>query len=97
MARLSVLVALLAVFVGCSHMPHPKYPLGDRDYNADPSRTYQVVKLETLVSNPSLDLAVEFWARLRDELKYDSVEALVAAIADAVERPRALVPPTERG
>lgn len=42
------------------------------------------------------DLAVEFWARLRDEVKYDSVEALVAAIADDVERTRALVPPTER-
>ncbi len=42
------------------------------------------------------DLAVEFWARLRDEVKYDSVEALVAAIADDVERTRALVPQTER-
>jgi riboflavin kinase/FMN adenylyltransferase len=41
-------------------------------------------------------LAVEFWARLRDEVKYDSVEALVAAITDDVERTRALVPPTER-
>ncbi len=43
------------------------------------------------------DLAVEFWARLRDEVKYDSVDALVAAIADDVERTRTLVPPTERG
>jgi riboflavin kinase / FMN adenylyltransferase len=42
------------------------------------------------------DLAVEFWARLRDEVKYDSVEALVAAIADDVERTRGLVPPTEK-
>ena len=43
-----------------------------------------------------VDLAVEFWARLRDEVKYDSVDALVAAIADDVDRTRALVPPTER-
>lgn len=42
------------------------------------------------------DMAVELWSRLRDEVKYDSVEALVAAIAEDVERTRALVPPTER-
>jgi len=42
------------------------------------------------------ELAVEFWARLRDEVKYDSLEALVAAIADDVDRTRTLVPPTER-
>jgi riboflavin kinase/FMN adenylyltransferase len=42
------------------------------------------------------NLAVEFWARLRDEVKYDSVEALVSAITDDVERTRALVPPIER-
>jgi len=42
------------------------------------------------------NLAVEFWARLRDEVKYDSLEALVSAITDDVERTRALVPPIER-
>jgi riboflavin kinase / FMN adenylyltransferase len=37
-------------------------------------------------------LTVEFWERLRDEVKFDSVDELVAAIADDVERTRAAVP-----
>ena len=36
-------------------------------------------------------LTVEFWERLRDEVKFDSVEGLVQAIADDVERTRSLV------
>jgi riboflavin kinase / FMN adenylyltransferase len=36
-------------------------------------------------------LALEFWARLRDEIKYDSVDDLVAAIADDVDRTREIV------
>jgi riboflavin kinase / FMN adenylyltransferase len=42
-------------------------------------------------------LALEFWERLRDEVRYDSVEELVAAIADDVERTRELVPIAEPG
>jgi riboflavin kinase/FMN adenylyltransferase len=37
-------------------------------------------------------LTVEFWERLRDEVKFDSVDELVAAIADDVERTRRAVP-----
>ena len=36
-------------------------------------------------------LTVEFWGRLRDEVKFDSVDDLVAAIADDVERTRRAV------
>jgi riboflavin kinase/FMN adenylyltransferase len=36
-------------------------------------------------------LAVEFWERLRDEVRFDAVDELVAAIADDVERTRAAV------
>ena len=36
-------------------------------------------------------LAVEFWARLRDEVKYESIEELVAAIAGDVDRTRGIV------
>ena len=36
-------------------------------------------------------LTVEFWERLRDEVKFDSVDDLVAAIADDVERTRSVV------
>jgi riboflavin kinase / FMN adenylyltransferase len=37
-------------------------------------------------------LTVEFWERLRDEVKFDSVDDLVTAIAEDVERTRAAVP-----
>ncbi len=40
-------------------------------------------------------LAVEFWARLRDEARFDSPEELVKAIAEDVERTREIVPPPE--
>jgi riboflavin kinase/FMN adenylyltransferase len=37
------------------------------------------------------DLTVEFWDRLRDEVKFDTIDELVAAIADDVERTREIV------
>lgn len=40
-------------------------------------------------------LSVEFWERLRDEVKFDSVDELVAAIADDVERTRAALPTSD--
>ncbi|MDH4111790.1 MAG: bifunctional riboflavin kinase/FAD synthetase [Actinomycetota bacterium] len=36
-------------------------------------------------------LAIEFWERLRDEERYDSVDELVAAIASDVDRTRSIV------
>ncbi len=39
-----------------------------------------------------VSLAIEFWARLRDEIRYDSVDELVDAIGADVERTRELVP-----
>ena len=39
-------------------------------------------------------ISIEFWERLRDEIKYDSVEALIEAIAVDVERTRELVDPS---
>jgi riboflavin kinase/FMN adenylyltransferase len=36
-------------------------------------------------------LAIEFWERLRDEVRYDSMDELIAAIADDVERTRQVV------
>ena len=40
-------------------------------------------------------LAVEFWERLRDEVRYGSVDELIRAIAEDVRRTRALVPASE--
>lgn len=39
----------------------------------------------------SCPIAVEFWSRLRDEVRFDSPEALARQIAEDVERTRALV------
>lgn len=41
---------------------------------------------------PGEPLSIEFWARLRNEVRYDSVEELVAAIATDVGRTVELVP-----
>lgn len=43
------------------------------------------------------DLAVEFWVRLRDEVRYETVDELVAAIATDVDRTRSAVPPEAIG
>jgi riboflavin kinase/FMN adenylyltransferase len=40
---------------------------------------------------PGDRLSIEFWARLRDEVRYESVEVLVAAIAEDVGATRAIV------
>ena len=42
-------------------------------------------------------LAIEFWERLRDEIRYDSIDELIAAIADDVDRTRAIVPDDQLG
>ncbi len=41
---------------------------------------------------PGEPLSIEFWARLRDEERYEDIEALVEAIEDDVVRSRSLVP-----
>ncbi len=42
-------------------------------------------------------IAIEFWQRLRDEVRYPDVDELIEAIADDVERTRAIVPASETG
>lgn len=42
---------------------------------------------------PGEPLSIEFWARLRDEERYEDIEALVEAIEDDVAQARDLVPP----
>jgi riboflavin kinase / FMN adenylyltransferase len=42
-------------------------------------------------------LSIEFWERLRDEVRFGSVDELIAAIADDVERTRTIVRDPARG
>jgi riboflavin kinase/FMN adenylyltransferase len=46
---------------------------------------------------PGEALSIEFWERLRDEVRFASVGDLVDAIAEDVERTRAIIPPSEAG
>jgi riboflavin kinase/FMN adenylyltransferase len=46
---------------------------------------------------PGEPLAIEFWERLRDEERYDSVDALVGAIGEDVARTRTVVPDASIG
>ena len=41
---------------------------------------------------PGEPLSIEFWSRLRDEIRYDSVDELVSAIEADVARTRRLIP-----
>jgi len=41
---------------------------------------------------PGEPLSIEFWSRLRDEIRYDSVDELVSAIEADVGRTRLLIP-----
>jgi riboflavin kinase/FMN adenylyltransferase len=47
---------------------------------------------EDLLGRP---LSIEFWARLRDEVRFESRDALAAQIGDDVQRTRELVPASE--
>jgi FAD synthase len=40
---------------------------------------------------PGEPLSIEFWARIRDEVRYDSVEELVGAIAEDVAATASIV------
>jgi hypothetical protein len=66
--RRALVAASFALVAGCSHA-HPKYPLGERDYNVDPSLTFTKIEFSVLVDTPQENLAVTFMALFdrRDE------------------------------
>ena len=62
-------------------------------FGGDPSTTPLQIEAYLLDFDGDLygtELRVEFWRRLRDELRFDSVDELVAKIAEDVEATRAL-------
>jgi len=69
------------------------------DVGTNPTFGIEPLHIESFLLDFDGDLVgahmdVEFWSRLRDEVKYDSPDELVAQIADDVERTRAIVPRT---
>ena len=69
------------------------------DVGTNPTFGVEPLHVEAfLIDFPDVELrgqqiAVEFWERLRDEVRFDGVDELVAAIADDVERTRIAVRP----
>jgi riboflavin kinase/FMN adenylyltransferase len=67
------------------------------DVGTNPTFGVEPLHVEAfLIDFPDVELrgqqiAVEFWERLRDEVRFDEVDELVAAIADDVERTRVAV------
>jgi riboflavin kinase/FMN adenylyltransferase len=67
------------------------------DVGTNPTFGVEPLHVEAfLIDFPDVELrgqqiAVEFWERLRDEVRFDGVDELVAAIADDVERTRIAV------
>jgi riboflavin kinase / FMN adenylyltransferase len=67
------------------------------DVGTNPTFGVEPLHVEAfLIDFPDVELrgqqfVVEFWERLRDEVRFDSVDELVAAIADDVDRTRTVV------
>jgi riboflavin kinase / FMN adenylyltransferase len=68
------------------------------DVGTNPTFGVEPLHVEAFLLNfegddlPGQPLSIEFWERLRDEERYEDVEALVDAIERDVERARAVVP-----
>ena len=84
-------------YAGTAHGPRGEFVAainigGNPTFGAEPVHieAYLLDFQGDLVGEP---LEVEFWARLHDEIRFDSAEALADQIAEDVRRTRALVTP----
>jgi riboflavin kinase/FMN adenylyltransferase len=89
------------IYAGVAELDGARH-LAAIDVGTNPTFGVEPLHVEAfLLDFPDRDLrgrpiAIEFWSRLRDEVKYDAVDDLIAAIADDVRRTRAIVPDAER-
>jgi riboflavin kinase / FMN adenylyltransferase len=85
------------IYAGVAELEHGSRYVAAIDVGTNPTFGTEPLHVEAfLLEFPDDELrgdtlTVEFWERLRDEVKFDSVDDLVAAIADDVERTRAAV------
>lgn len=84
------------IYAGMAHHGGRRY-LAAIDVGTNPTFGVEPLHVEAFLLDYEGDefrgapLGVEFWARLRDEVKYDDVDALVAAIDEDVARTREIV------
>ena len=85
------------IYVGVAELDGRRYRTA-LDVGTNPTFGVEPLHVEAFLLDfegedlPGRPLSIEFWARLRDEVKYDSVETLVTAIEADVARARTLVP-----
>jgi riboflavin kinase/FMN adenylyltransferase len=85
------------VYAGRAHLPGGEH-VAAINVGTNPTFGVEPLHVESYLLDFDGDLlgqpmAVEFWARLRDELRFDTPAELSEAIADDVRRTRDLVPP----
>jgi riboflavin kinase/FMN adenylyltransferase len=91
-----VAVPARGVYAGRFHLPDGTAPVCATNIGVNPTFGGQELRVESHLLDWDGDLygtevAVDFLHRLRDEVKFDDVTALVAQIRDDVERTRALL------
>ncbi|HEV8565454.1 MAG TPA: bifunctional riboflavin kinase/FAD synthetase [Actinomycetota bacterium] len=85
------------VYAGAAELPDGRSYLAAIDVGTNPTFGVEPLHVEAFLLDyeggeiRGEALAVEFWERLRDEVKFGSVDELVRAIAEDVERTRAIV------
>ena len=85
------------IYVGVAELDGRRYRTA-LDVGTNPTFGVEPLHVEAFLLDfegedlPGRPLSIEFWARLRDEVKYDSVDTLVTAIEADVARARTLVP-----
>ena len=90
------------IYAGVAELAGRRYPAAI-DVGTNPTFGTEPLHAEAFLLDYEGDdlrgepLALEFWKRLRDEVRYETVDALVAAIADDVARTRLLFPAEEPG
>lgn len=100
-ANLQTLPRLLlpgsGIYAGRASIPEGEY-VAAISVGTNPTFGVEPLHVESFLLDFSGDvvgepMAIEFWTRLRDELRFEIAEELSAAIADDVRRTRELVPP----
>jgi riboflavin kinase / FMN adenylyltransferase len=85
------------IYAGLAELPEGGRYVAAIDVGTNPTFGVEPLHVEAFLLDFEEDelrgsgLAVEFWERLRDEVKFGSVDELVSAIAEDVERTRSLV------
>ncbi len=95
-----LLLPASGVYAGRASVPNGEY-VAAINVGTNPTFGVEPLHVEAYLLDFEGDLlgrpiSIEFWARLRDEVRFETPEELAAAIAEDVRRTRELVPPPGR-